>query len=989
VDRDDAPSDDERSIPQPTMAERISAQRPKRALIQLAVVDAHGRRRSGVPIVVKRATEGRHDTEETATTDAFGNATIWLSDIREAEMLTFAVAGQPETTIPADAIDAETLVSLSLPLRADAPLKGSLAEQIRPRREYSPPLARILSAEEQYVTVPNTAGCNVPVPATQASSDFLIYQLVRRPQDGAVKRADLDAIKPIDAGNESLKVPTGVRFGDRVIFRQTWRLLGQSLGDLVYSLPLAPLESVNLAIVEWSRQDAAQRVESTTATESLLHAQFRDRSVVETVATAISEYQGGFSVIGAAAGLGGPAVGAIGGGTSHTWGNRNLVGESVQQLSDAVQQASELVRSQNSTVVVQASQAERDALQTRTVSNYNQNHALTIQYYEVLRHFEVITAFEAVEPVLLVPFFSIRFDRETALRFRRILERNALDPRLSDWLGASERLGYSGNYPAPPPPPDQDDGAAGAAPAPRLIERLQIRYITGDQTTVGYVKLELGLRSGAWIWADDIFARGIGQSPVLEQNTEYVRDAPDGDATGLDGRFEVVSKDAVVHDYSDGHPKQAALGQKSVAVDKAPGAFGKHQEADYHATRSDGDVTVYATRLAEALSSKSCRLVGNSGVVAFRCGSRVAVHGKDGYDEHLLLTQVQHQVIGHSYSNSFSAVPVGRLPWRPARTTPIPRIDGVIPAIVTATAGTQSSGEDGSYNVKILSTEGDHERVVRMAQPYTGPAQGFHFPLPVNTEVVLTHEYGHPDRPIIAGAMHNMEDLSQVVEGNKSQCVVRSAANASLVFEDAVDNEWLRLTSKSGNQLSFEDSKGSELVSLTAVKDLKVAVAKSETRTVGTDKSEKIDGAVITEVGKDTTTTVKGNTTVTVEGNHQGSVSGTANVTVTKDTMLQVDAALSATVAKDLTLTCEGQGIWSATKDMVLETSAALSLSSTKKSTWEADGITVDSKGDIVIKAGQASITMKKSGEIIIKGSKVKIEGSGDVVVKGSKTAVN
>ncbi len=471
--------------------------------------------------------------------------------------------------------------------------------------------------------------------------------------------------------------------------------------------------------------------------------------------------------------------------------------------------------------------------------------------------------------------------------------------------------------------------------------------------------------------------------------SEEMKAASEGVVSTLTRRFEVVSKDAVVHDYSDGHPKQAALGQKSVAVDKAPGAFGKHQEADYHATRSDGDVTVYATRLAEALSSKSCRLVGNSGVVAFRCGSRVAVHGKDGYDEHLLLTQVQHQVIGHSYSNSFSAVPVGRLPWRPARTTPIPRIDGVIPAIVTATAGTQSSGEDGSYNVKILSTEGDHERVVRMAQPYTGPAQGFHFPLPVNTEVVLTHEYGHPDRPIIAGAMHNMEDLSQVVEGNKSQCVVRSAANASLVFEDAVDNEWLRLTSKSGNQLSFEDSKGSELVSLTAVKDLKVAVAKSETRTVGTDKSEKIDGAVITEVGKDTTTTVKGNTTVTVEGNHQGSVSGTANVTVTKDTMLQVDAALSATVAKDLTLTCEGQGIWSATKDMVLETSAALSLSSTKKSTWEADGITVDSKGDIVIKAGQASITMKKSGEIIIKGSKVKIEGSGDVVVKGSKTAVN
>jgi hypothetical protein len=212
-----------------------------------------------------------------------------------------------------------------------------------------------------------------------------------------------------------------------------------------------------------------------------------------------------------------------------------------------------LVRSQNSTVVIQASQAERDALQTRTVSNYNQNHALTIQYYEVLRHFEVTTAFEALEPVLLVPFLPMRFDRETALRFRGIIERNALDARLGAWLDASERLGYSGNYPPPTPAPAPGDTTGGTGPAPRLIERLQIVYETGSQTTVGYVTLEFGLRSGGWILADDISSRGLGVAPLLVENSEYVSNVTSGDAIGLDlSTIEQVRVSWTQNGFQDG-----------------------------------------------------------------------------------------------------------------------------------------------------------------------------------------------------------------------------------------------------------------------------------------------------------------------------------------------------------------------------------------------------------------------------------------------------
>ena len=51
------------------------------------------------------------------------------------------------------------------------------------------------------------------------------------------------------------------------------------------------------------------------------------------------------------------------------------------------------VRSLTSTVVVQASQAEQSQVQTRRVANHNHCHALTIQYYEVLRHFRINTEF--------------------------------------------------------------------------------------------------------------------------------------------------------------------------------------------------------------------------------------------------------------------------------------------------------------------------------------------------------------------------------------------------------------------------------------------------------------------------------------------------------------------------------------------------------------------------------------------------------------------
>lgn len=45
--------------------------------------------------------------------------------------------------------------------------------------------------------------------------------------------------------------------------------VGHSLGQVVYSLPLAPCESVNIAVIDWSLQDTTVRTDDRRATETL------------------------------------------------------------------------------------------------------------------------------------------------------------------------------------------------------------------------------------------------------------------------------------------------------------------------------------------------------------------------------------------------------------------------------------------------------------------------------------------------------------------------------------------------------------------------------------------------------------------------------------------------------------------------------------------------------------------------------------------------
>lgn len=308
----------------------------------------------------------------------------------------------------------------------------------------SPGLADLRNSPGSFAVNPNVTigegACELLVPSDKAVHEFRFRQVLRAP--GGARPYGPVLSDPCLAPDE-FRGSVCVREGWVNEYKMVWYPEGHALGRLVYSLPLAPCESVNLAVVEWTRRDEAIRREDTTVTESLIHEQRRDRFIEETVGASLEEWQGGGSIMTGAAGTFSAASlplsisGALGGAYSSSGAERTVEADTTQQLSDRIVQTTDAIRNLYSAIVVKATQEERDAIQTRTVTNHNHCHALTMLYYEVVRHLRVVTEWVGRQEVLLIQYsdqdgrsMTAGFTEQTAYSNRLVLERVLLDRRL-------------------------------------------------------------------------------------------------------------------------------------------------------------------------------------------------------------------------------------------------------------------------------------------------------------------------------------------------------------------------------------------------------------------------------------------------------------------------------------------------------------------------------------------------------------------------------
>lgn len=279
-------------------------------------------------------------------------------------------------------------------------------------------------------------GCETLLPSNLATQRFRFAQVARVAGKTWERREVTEHRDPNGRVTQNVWLEN-YQLGHVFEYTTEWFAVGHSLGQLAYSLPLAPGEIIKLAVLDWSRTDGATRTEDTSLAESVRHEQLRDRTLTESVRAVIDEWQRGGTFMGGVAGSagyggGGMGMGAaasLGGGYTTSSGTRDLTADTTQRIADAFHQATSALRELRSTVVVQSDQAEAAEARTRVVANYNHSHALTLLYYEVLRHYRVVTRLAQVRPAILVKTSRTNFkDEGTLLACRRELEAALLRP---------------------------------------------------------------------------------------------------------------------------------------------------------------------------------------------------------------------------------------------------------------------------------------------------------------------------------------------------------------------------------------------------------------------------------------------------------------------------------------------------------------------------------------------------------------------------------
>jgi hypothetical protein len=266
-------------------------------------------------------------------------------------------------------------------------------------------------------------------------------------------------VSAILAGQEGYQKPA---IGGVLTYTQSWYTKGLTLGSLIHSTALAPGESTKLAVIDWSRRTFTSASEDISETELLISDVSRSRSINEiTTAVARETQQGrsGASNFASAsqrgessgsAGLGNapalldllnpfdglPLPGVQTSGTSSSsstsftnatsWstssGERDISASLAQDIVDRTHQESHLARRRRASIVREVSQQESERISTRTVTNYNHMHALTIEYYEVVQLYSAVVELSEAERCLFVPMRPIDFSQPGVIeRFKQVI----------------------------------------------------------------------------------------------------------------------------------------------------------------------------------------------------------------------------------------------------------------------------------------------------------------------------------------------------------------------------------------------------------------------------------------------------------------------------------------------------------------------------------------------------------------------------------------
>jgi type VI secretion system secreted protein VgrG len=271
-----------------------------------------------------------------------------------------------------------------------------------------------------------------------------------------------------------------------------------------------------------------------------------------------------------------------------------------------------------------------------------------------------------------------------------------------------------------------------------------------------------------------------------------------------DGLFDLATERCripssyYVQDYNDRTPLVDPVGQHALEGEAAGGVV----EYGSHARTPDEAAAIAKRRAEERLCRKIVHTATTTHLGAL-VGRRFRIADAPGLDERerLLGVAIEHELrlpvdgdatgVNAVYRGTLTALS-GEVPFRPARTTPRPRMPGVVTGIVQPGPNGEVGGvarltDDGRYTVQLHFDTADRSNQkashpIRMAQPFAGRGNGMHFPLVPGTEVVVAFANGDPDRPVIVGALPNPLSPNPIGADEAHTHRIRSAAGVTLEF---------------------------------------------------------------------------------------------------------------------------------------------------------------------------------------------------------------
>lgn len=229
---------------------------------------------------------------------------------------------------------------------------------------------------------------------------------------------------------DSVPVAVSLGMGYILNMHQAWVPDGFALGNLLYSLILAPGEEQRIIVQEhiqsYTVSDEAaaldtvsdtytntQRDNETAAFNNAAERYSGAHSDYEYYSEASSKGEAGLGIkafFGLSAGVKSKSVNK-GSGSSNAYqtDTYNEASQAAQNFQTEIKTEAERIAAAQRTSIRTATSKETESVSSRIIANHNHSHVMTVQYWEVMRRYRMETCIEGVELVLFVPLKPVRF----------------------------------------------------------------------------------------------------------------------------------------------------------------------------------------------------------------------------------------------------------------------------------------------------------------------------------------------------------------------------------------------------------------------------------------------------------------------------------------------------------------------------------------------------------------------------------------------------